>query len=457
MDSQRRAYTQRLLRQFVIHAGLTFMMYLVDVPNDGACFFTCLAYYASYCENHSIIKSQILKTDPDENRQLLCNFLQANRDSIMITDSDNLLTVHQYFLAIYGPNAFERKTVHISNASHDQIFCNTFEQYIEYMRNPVAHADEIFVWAASQMFNIQLSILEKFVRRIDDPNVKYLVDMGYSEVDAQNALEKCSKNLQEAVDFLLQNPPSSESSDVWRENVHNEAGTFECKIVRTGRHFQLLLPQYVPKKDELKLPPVAAQEMWQYAVPVPSDCPRVDLKGKPLRSPPLPPPQKPSAGGGGAARSSQKPDHIPPRSFGHTQLDLNDLFVKPFAELVIYTGRPATEDDIRKKLVFITGMAQDAEARGITGAFFGMTPNLSAVDIRKIHCVVGSMFVNGVKLRATAFVFSDGHVVSSHNIKSVTDASILKEMKRLFLAELQTYADQHPRMNIQYALFEPCT
>jgi hypothetical protein len=257
--------------QFVLYGGLIFMGYLIDIPNDGACFFTCLAYYAIYCEKHSLQKSPILTTDVASTREQLCNFLLANRDLIMIKGKKNPLTVHLYFLATYAPNAVFRKAVHLEDSLHSEILCDTFDEYLEVMRNPVAHADEIFVWAASMMFNIKLSVLEHFVPRIVDPKLRDLVEMGYPRTAAEHALQQCSGNLYGAVNYLLQHPPeSSESAVVWREDdPYNQAGAFEVRFVRKGSHYELILPQYAPRELEPTLPPrtrkkiVAAQVMWK--------------------------------------------------------------------------------------------------------------------------------------------------------------------------------------------------
>jgi hypothetical protein len=259
------------LMQFMLYGGTIFMGYLIDIPNNGACFFTCLAYYAIYCEKHSLQKSPILTTDVACTREQLCNFLLVNRNLIMINDEKNPLTVHLYFLENYGPNAVFRKAVHLEDSLHLEIFCNTFDEYLEVMRNSVAHADEIFVWAASMMFNMKLSVLEHFVPRIEDPNLKKIVEMGYPRTAAEHALQQCSGNLDDAIDFLDQYPPkSSESAVVWREDEpYNQAGAFEVCMVREGRHFILVLPQYAPIELEPKLPPrtrkeiVAAQVMWK--------------------------------------------------------------------------------------------------------------------------------------------------------------------------------------------------
>jgi hypothetical protein len=262
-------FTGRLM-QFLLHGGIIFMAYLIDIPDNGACFFTCLAYYAIYCEKHSLQKSPILTTDVESTREQLCNFLLANRNLIMIKDEKKPLTVHLYFLANYGPNAVFRKAVHLEDSLHREILCDTFDEYLEVMRNPVAHADEIFVWAASMMFNIRLSVLEHFVPRIEDPNLKTLVEMGYPRTAAEHALQQFSDNLDDAIDFLHKHPPkSSESAVVWRETMETHGLPIVVRLARTGRHFELILPQYAPVELKPKLPPttrkwiVAAQQMWQ--------------------------------------------------------------------------------------------------------------------------------------------------------------------------------------------------
>lgn len=518
--------------QFVIYAGLTFMAYLVDVPNDGACFFTCLAYYAQYCEKHSLLKSSILATEPNHVRQRLCDFLLANKRTVMIPDSVNQLTVHQYFLETYGPEAIERKTVHISNACNTKIYCNTIEQYIERMRYPAAHADELFVWAASNMFNLKLSILEIFVPRIIYPdvmtqlvemgyskeavqivlkedsidsidskveqlvkigyskrmhekyskkalqlgsfnsNLRQLVEMGYSKEAAQIALQQASGELEQAVNFLLQNPPSSESADVWREDVHNKSGTHECKIIRTERHFQLLLPQtVVPKDAEPKLPPrtrkylVAAQHMWTdhskgAAAPVEAskDCQRQQP----------PPQQKPSAGGGGAAAIQ----HQSPPSFGHMQSPqrppsfmekLQSLFPALmishyFANPVVCSGTyEPTEEDKKTNMCLLASARYDAIASDKTaGPFLYLLPGLTFEDVSKKYRLVTSFDIDKQPYRLVAVVYSDDNIVACPEISSLPEGPPRNELRKSFHFDIKEYLLRNSGTSINGLLFVPC-
>ena len=502
------------LMQFVLNCGITFMAYLIDIPNDGACFFTCLEHYALYCEHHSLPKPPMLTSDRHEIRNLLCDFLLTNRDSIMIADGVNQTTVHQYFVENYGLDAVDRKAVHFSNTTHDVVFCNNFEHYIDVMRFPKAHADELFVWAASRMFNIRLSLLEKFVSRIENPNLNALVEMGYPRTAAEHALQQCSGNLPNTIDFLLQNPTlSSESHVVWREDVHNQPGAFEVRIVRTGRHFQLVLPQYVPRELEPKLPPrtrkhiVDAQMMWEEqqrssgcgggaaAVPAPATPSRrkpsaggvaaaVPAQATPSRmkpsaggsaavpAPATPSCRIPSAGGGCAAAVP----HHPPPSFGHAQRQVvagpqswKDKLQGFFPSLVIChlvknilmpsAEYAPSDDDIRKKAILLSSIAFAAKKKweAVSSAFLFWAPNITFDEFKTVHSVVASFQIGAQAFRCTAVVFNDEHVVASPELKNLNKSNPYRESTRKeFYREIESYFQQNPRVVIDKMLLEPC-
>lgn len=473
---QRGGATGGLLRKlvkYVINAGLTFMAYQIDIPNDGACFFTCLAYYGWYCENHSLRNPLMLTSDTTTIRNQLCDFLSVNRNSVMIADSVNHLTVHQYFLENYGPDAVDRKAVHLSNASHDVVWCDTFDQYLEVMRNPVAHADELFVWAASRMFNLRLSLLEQFVPRIEVPTLRALVEMGYSMTVAEHALQKCAGDLVRAIDFLLQHPPQSSESDVvWREDVHHPDGAFEVRIVRTGRHFQLVLPRYDPVELEPKLPLrtrkgiVDAQVMWKEHQQS-QDC------GGGAAAVPAHPAQfsrKPSAGGGAAAVP-----HQPPTSFGHAQPQVarpqswQDKLQQLFQSLVISvlaknivrpSGQYQTNDfDWQNQLCLLSSVAFDALRifENISAAFLYNAPNITHLDFTKTHNIVTSFKIGEQMFRCTAVVFNDGHVVAFPELKNLQKGDQRRDQQRQeFYDAINLHFDKNPRVFIVKMLFEPC-
>jgi len=462
------------LTEYVIHAGLTFMAYQIDIPNDGACLFTCLAHYAWYCEHFSLQKPPNLTTDVAWTREQLCNFLLANRDSIMIADSDHPLIVHQYFLENYGPQAVDRKAVHLSNRSHDVVFVDTFDQYLEVMHNPVAHADELFIWAASMMFNLRLSLLEKFVPLITDPNLRSLVEMGYPRNAATDALIQCSDDLENATDYLLQYPPQSSESDVvWRDGVHNEDGAFKVCIVHTARHFQLVLPQYVPKELEPKLPPrtrkeiVAAQVMWvehQQSHGCGGGPAAVHASATPSC-------RKHSAGGGAAALVQ----HQPPTSFGHAQPQVaipqswQDKLQQLFQSLVISVlakniVRPSgqyqtTDSDLRNKLCLLSSVAFDAlrTFERISSVFLYNAPNITHLDFTTTHNIVTSFKIGEQMFRCTAVVFNDGHVVAFPELKNLQKGDQRRDQQRQeFYDAINLHFQKNPRVEIYKMLLEPC-
>jgi hypothetical protein len=463
------------LMQFVLHCGLIFMAYLVDIPNDGACFFTCLAHYALYCEQNSLQKSPILTTDVAWTREQLCNFLLANINLIMIADGVNQLTVEQYFVENYGPHAVERKAVHLDDSLHREILCDTFYEYIAVMRNPVAHADEIFVFAASIMFNIKLSVLEHFVPRIEDPNLKTLVEMGYPRTAAEHALQQCSGNLNDAIDFLHQHPPkSSESAVVWREDdPYNQDGAFEVCMVREGKHFVLVLPPNVPRELEPRLPPrtrkeiVAAQVIWvehqqshgcgggPAAVPAKS--------AQPCR--------KHSAGGGEA-----RVQHKPPPSFAHSQpqavatpqswyVKLQKFFQSlDISILVNHIVSPSgqyqtTDSDIQKRLCLLSSVAFDARRtfEQIAEAFLYNAPNITHLDFTTTHNIVTSFKIAEQTFRCTAVVFNDGHVIAFPELKNLRIYDPKRDQQRKdFYDAINSHFQNNPRVVIDKMLFEPC-
>jgi len=398
------------LMQFILLTGAALNGYLVDIPNDGACFFTCLAYYALYCEQNSLPKPPVLSSDRNDVRHRLCDFLQMNQSSVMIADQVNQLTVNQYFLDTYSSNAFDRKAVVISS---ERFFVDTFEQYLALMRNLEAHADELFVWAASQMLNMQLSVLEKAVPRITDPNVKILVEMGYSEVSAINALKQASSDIEGAVTYLLQNLPSSESSDIWREDVHNPSGHFGCKVVRNGRHYQLVLPENVLREVQPMLPPrtrkviVAAQAMWNN---------HVEGAAAAIPAQSAPSSRKSSASGGGSAAISH---HQSSPSFGHFQPS-QPIFDRPFVIQavslpVLVFSKPAGFFEYIAKIV------QDSKTfpqcvevtelsipHGLNIALFGSFPVCNGDNFHPY--------------RGSAFMFDDGSSIPYNNpVDSLSD------------------------------------
>ena len=422
-----------MLMQFVLHCGLIFMAYLVDIPNDGACFFTCLAHYALYCDQHSLPKPIGMPTDPSYVRHYLCNYLEMNRDTVMIEDKKKPLTVEQCFLKIYGESALLRKAVHFENLSHDRIFCNSFEEYIGLMRNRDAHADEIFVWAASMMFNIKISVLEHFVPRIEDPNLKTLVEMGYPRTAAEHALQQCSDNLDDAIDFLIDNPPQpSESNVIWRETMETHGLHIDVHLARTGMHFQLLLPEYVPRDIEPKLPPrkrkeiVAAQMMWvehneshgcgggEAAVSEQSatSSRKPSANRAAVSHPHLP--QKPSAGGGAAAISCNQSSP----SFGHSQPPCPPK--KPAhlssSHIVEYDGSRISGLSSKFGLYDkVIPFAKDSRPFRVTNLTL-VNGDLTTVCEDGVH--VFSSFITSekrrpeVRFRAVCFQFEDGTVVN---------------------------------------------
>jgi hypothetical protein len=460
--------------QFVLHCGLIFMAYLVDIPNDGDCFFMCLAYYSCYCGHHSLPNPPMLSSDKLDIRNQLCDFLSVNRSSVMITDSVNQLTVEQYFVENYGPQAVNRKAVHYSNTSNDVVFVNTFEQFLALMRNPVAHADELFVWAASRMFNIRLSLLEKFVPRIENPNLRTLVvEMGYSRTAAENALQQCPGDLERAIDFLLQNPSQSSESDiVWREDEYNPDGVFEMCIVRTEKHFQIVLPQYKPVELDLKLPPrtrtsiVAAQMMWKEQQRS-SGCGggAAAILTQPSSSCRIP------SAGGGSAKS-----HQPSPSFGHAQpqdvarsQSWQEMLQLSFPSLVIChlencivrpSGQYQTNDyDLKYQLCLLSSVEFDAlrTLENISAPFLYNSPNITHLDFTTTHNIVTSFPIAKLMFRCTAVVFNDGHVVAFPELKNLQKGDPRREPQRkAFYSAIESHFQKNPRVVIFKMLFEPC-
>jgi hypothetical protein len=462
------------LMQFLIHEGITFTANLIDIANNGACLFICLSYYAWHCEKNSLPKPPMLTTDPDAIREQLCDFLQVNQNSDMIADPVNQTTVHQYFLENYGPEAISRKAVHLSNPTNDVVWCNTFEDYIDVMRFHAAHADELFVWAASRMFNLRLSLLEQFVPRIEVPTLRALVEMGYSMTVAEHALQKCTGDLARAIDFLLQHPPQSSESDVvWREDVHHPAGAFEVRIVRTGRHFQLVLPQYVPKELEPKLPPrtrkniVAAQIIWEEhneshgcgggaaAVPAQpsSSC------------------RKHSAGGGAAAVP-----HQPPQSFGHIthqgvvepqtwqkklQSFFPDLFIFHLVKNIIYSSgeHASSDDEFKTNTILLSSISFYAQKmlENVSSAFMFSAPDITFDEFKTVHRIVTSFQIGAQAFRCTAVVFNDGHVVAFPELKNLQKGDQRRDQQRQeFYDAINLHFQKNPRLVIDKMLLEPC-
>jgi hypothetical protein len=457
------------LMKFVLQNSHYFMAYQIDIPNDGACLFTCLAIYAWYCEKYSLKKLPILSTDPGENRELLCNFLLINCDSTMIADSVNQLTVHQYFMENYGPKSSDRKAVHLSNQSHDIVLCDTFDDYLTVMRNPVAHADELFVWAASKMFNIRLSLLEQSSPKIDDPDLRNLVEMGYSRTAAEKALQQFAGNLNLAIEFLLQHPPQSSESDVvWREDVYNPDEAFEVRIVRTGRHFQLVLPQYVPRETEPKLPPrtelFAAQMMWHQH----KRSQGCSGGAAAVYAPPTQSCRKSFAGGGAAAIP-----HQPPHSFGHSKLverpqcwkdklkqSFQSLDICHLADTIVRpSGQYLSSDDISIQFHLLSSVAFDAlrTFEKITAAFVYKAPKITSDDFRTMHNIVASFKIAEQMFRCTAVVFNDGNVVAFPELKKLQKSDPKRNQQRVaFHNAINSHFEKNPEVVIDKMLFEPC-
>lgn len=460
MDRLSRGLSATLM-QFILLTGVALNGFIVQIPNDGACFFTCLAYYVLYCEKNSLQKPPVLSNDRDDVRRRLCDFLHVNQMNVMISDPVNQLTVHQYFLDTYGLHAVERKAVVISS---DRIFVNTFEKYLECMRNPEAHADELFVWAASQMFNMRLSVLEKVVQRITDPKLQTLVEMGYSEAAAINALQQASGDIEGAVTYLLQNQSSSESSessDIWREDVHNPSGKFECRIIRTGRHFQLVFPQYVQREVEPKLPPrtrkeiVSAQAMWND-----------HSKGAAAVSGESSSQKRNHCVGGGAAAVP----HQPLPSFGYTQEvsgwieQLKEFFPSLAIDsllqhMVMPSGTyKTTFEDLESHAILLSSIRYDALRmfEKVVSAFLYSAPNLTVQDFKE-HSIVASFSIGQQMFRCTAVVFKDEHVVAFPGLKHLKKGNPRRDqLRKEFYAAIDAHFQKNPRVVIKMMLIEPC-
>jgi hypothetical protein len=325
------------------------------------------------------------------------------------------------------------------------------------------------------MFNIRLSLLEKFVPRIEDPTLRALVvEMGYSRTAAENALQQCAGDLERAIDFLLQHPPQSSGSDfVWREDVHNQDGAFEVRIVRTGRHLQLVLPQYVPRELEPKLPPrtrkdlVDAQMMWKEQQQS-SGC---GGGAAAVTAPATPSRRKPSAGS-----SAAEVPHQSPPSFGHIthqgvvepktwqqklQSFFLDLFIFHLVKNIICSSAEyaASDDEFKTNTILLSSIAFAAQKKweAVSSAFMFSAPDITFYEFKNVHRIVTSFQIGAQAFRCTAVVFNDGHVVAFPELKNLQKGDPRREPQRkAFYSAIESHFQKNPRVVIDKMLLEPC-
>jgi len=254
----------------VLDTGLRLKVRLFNPRPDGECYFHCLIAAFSQHSTSFVIDPQIPR-DSGGLRRYVCEHLKKYTEvdipGLGVSPIPGLgVSPLEYFRIEYSESARVRQRLHNSdyNASLVQrgedphmkpLFCDTFENYLEWMKHPRTQVDGLIVAFSAFVLKIDLTVYTRSISDIhletsDVQEVSCLISMGFSKCAAERVLLETSGDMDAAIDRLLQRDTThsatseakQDGKDVWREQpYHYPSSVFKISLIQDGYHFQLIV------------------------------------------------------------------------------------------------------------------------------------------------------------------------------------------------------------------------
>jgi len=388
----------------LLESGVILAISLLNVRPDGACFFYCIS--AFFEERRNGHRYPEILTDSIRLRSHLCDKLLESRN---VTVPGLGLTPEEFFNSEYASTSRNRQSLHnpVLNArslakgidtKRYPIFAETFEHYVEIMRLPNTHADNLIVAFFAQQFNVHLSIFTRSItevqqERTGDEKVDTLISMGFRLHVIEQVLHETDGNLEQSIERLLHHPsaefvPNGLKSEIWREQPYGSSSELKIQMINDGNHFQLII-----QKPRIRLPEIDSSIL--------EDSPRHSR-------------------------------HHEPPSFGHTQLRTSSCYISNAQQFFDACNLAITSQQLPQQTQ-VTVRFNDVYFQQFKENLFG---SFTFVE----H--------NMVRYRVVSFQLQDGSRVSYHGCIENLSRS---EEKKAFYSQLEPLISKQDVVSVTIA------